>query len=288
MNGYNAIIIGAAGYVAPRHVEAIKATGGNLLAAVDPFDSVGYLDRFFPEAKYFREIERLDRYLELIRSKGRRIDYVSICSPNYLHDAHCRFALRIGATPICEKPLTLNVRNINLLRDAEKRFETKIKVILQLRLSNEVERIKEKLIAENKHSKAMIRYITPRGQWYSQTWKADPKKSGGLATNIGIHLIDLCCYFFGPCRTVKIWNRADDEIEGTLFFVGASVNFLLSIRRDKLPERTFKIDDDEIDLSRGFEKLHQKAYREIISGRGFGIDDIAEATAIAEKIRGQQ
>lgn len=280
------ILIGAAGYVAPRHLQAIKQTGGQLVAALDPHDSVGILDRYFPEAKFFTDMERLDRFVELLRDRGERIDFVSICSPNHIHDAHCRFALRIGADAICEKPLTINARNIDLLSNAETRTGRKINVILQLRLNPVVEKLRNDFAAGFSRHEINVRYVTPRGEWYRTSWKADEAKSGGLSANIGIHLWDIIYRLSGAATRVEVTEKRPDRIAGILQTRRADVDFLLSIERGAKPERIFKVDGTDYDLSGGFETLHVKSYSEILAGRGFGLNDIVEATRIAEQIRG--
>lgn len=280
------ILIGAAGYVAPRHLKAIRETGGELVAALDPHDSVGVLDSYFPSAKFFTDIERLERYVELLRDRGQKIDYVSICSPNHLHDAHCRFALRIGADAICEKPLTVNARNVDLLMNAELRSGHLINVILQLRLNPVVQQLRNQFLSNDGRHKISVRYVTPRGEWYRHSWKADESKSGGLAANIGIHLFDLIYYLSGKSWKVYVKEKTPDTVEGYIHAMRADVEFMLSIENGAKPERTFEIDGREYDLSNGFEKLHTEAYQEILLGRGFGPMEIVEATKIAEQIRG--
>lgn len=280
------ILIGAAGYVAPRHLKAIKDTGGELIAALDPHDSVGVLDSFFPSAKFFTDIERLERFVELLRDRGDRIDYVSICSPNHLHDAHCRFALRIGADAICEKPLTVNLHNIELLGNSERRTGKKINVILQLRLNPVAQQLKRIFAEENRRHTISVRYVTPRGEWYRNSWKGDESKSGGLAANIGIHFFDLIYCLSGKAWRVEIKNKTPEVIEGYIQTYQADVDFMLSIEQGATLARIFRVDDVDYDLTNGFEGLHTKSYREILAGRGFGIEGIVEATKIAEQIRG--
>lgn len=288
MSDYNKkfILIGAAGYVAPRHLQAIKDTGGELIAAMDPHDSVGILDRYFPNAKFFTEFERLERFVELIRDRGRKIDYVVICSPNHLHDAHCRFALRIGADAICEKPLTINTRNVDLLQTAEMRNGNRVNVILQLRLNRRVKALRDQFATDLTRHIVKVRYITPRGEWYRHSWKADESRSGGLASNIGIHLFDALQYLFGESLRIELTGKTADWISGNIHMYKADVNFILSIEKGAHPEKIFAIDEEQIDLMEGFETLHTESYREILAGRGFGILDIMEATKITEQIRG--
>jgi UDP-N-acetyl-2-amino-2-deoxyglucuronate dehydrogenase len=282
----NFILIGAAGYVAPKHLKAIQYVGGNLLAAFDPHDSVGVLDSYFPRTKFFTRLNPLERYVERLSVKGIKVDYVSICSPNYLHDQHCRFALRIGAEAICEKPLTLNTRNLMLLARQERRYKSKINVILQLRLGAKVEALKE--LAETngqKRHRVYVSYVTPRGPWYYRSWKGDVVKSGGLATNIGIHIFDLLAYLYGPMEDINIERKTKDLVAGILKLKSADVDFMLSTRQDIKPERAIVIDNESFNLSDGFTEMHNKMYERIIANKGFGIKDVIEATRIVEKIR---
>jgi len=273
------VLIGAAGYVAPKHFEAIAQNGGQLIAVLDPHDSVGVLDRYFPKCLYFREFERFDRYCS-----SKSIDYVSICSPNYLHDAHCRFALRIGASAICEKPLVLNSRNIAPLKKIEWQFNNKINVILQMRLHKNVDQLD---CNNDKLNKALVwvRYITPRGPWYLQSWKGDPAKSGGLATNIGIHLIDLICSRYGSPLYLHVVSKSDVYIHFLMMCEYAKVYVKLSIADTYEPIRLFSVNTNSIDFTTGFGELHTQSYHEVLSGRGFRIDDILPATVICEHLR---
>lgn len=286
MNGFNFILLGAAGFVAPRHLRAILANSGRLVAAADPCDSVGILDRYFPNARFFTDTARLERYVDLLRSRGTRIHFVSICSPNYLHDDHCRFAMRIGADAICEKPLTLRTRNLYLLHRAEIRYHRRVNLILQLRLNDAVQAMRAK-IASNGHCRHAVKvhYSTPRGRWYQASWKGDPAKSGGMATNIGIHLFDLAVHLFGKCRKIELRRNFDDYVSGRLDLERADLDFALSIRRGHSPTRVFEVDGERVDLSKDFESLHDRAYSEIMAGRGYGISDVVEATRICEAIR---
>jgi len=275
------ILIGAAGYIAPRHMAAIKAVGGDLIAAYDPHDSVGILDTYFPDCEFFTEFERLDRHVEKLRSDGILIDYVSIASPNYLHDAHCRWALRIGADAICEKPLVLNERNLDRLARLENR--NRIWTILQLRLHPKVSAMKENY--SNGYHNVEVNYVTPRGKWYDYSWKGDAEKSGGLATNIGVHLFDLVAWMFGAYISLRIEKRDMNSISGMLLLERADVKWRLSINQDEQKQKAFQIDGENIELSDHFDKLHTVVYENILAGNGFGIEDTRQAIRICEDIR---
>lgn len=262
-------IIGV-GYVAPRHMKAIKDIGGELCAVLDPHDSVGILDSYFPNCLYFREVERFERWLYKYG-----VDYVSVCSPNYLHDSHCMMAMRCGADVICEKPVTLNVRNLYSLAELESKTGQKVNVVLQSRLHPEA--VKAKQTYTGMDHKVHIDYITPRGKWYDYSWKGDAAKSGGVTTNIGIHLFDLCAWMFG--RDVHITKEK-------IFFESAEVTWNLSTKGDK-PKRVFEIDGNLIDITNGFNDLHTELYWKVVSGEGFGLEDILTATRIIERLRGQ-
>jgi len=282
------ILVGAAGFVAPRHMKAIKDVGGDLVAIMDPHDSVGIIDSYFPKAKYFSEFERFDRYC----TDRRDISYVSICSPNYLHDAHCRFALRIGADAICEKPLVLRERNLIPLSLLESSTGHKIWSILQLRLGNVYQDIKKYLAEEatfgHVFHNVSLEYCAPRGSWYDYSWKMDLEKSGGLISNIGIHLLDLLCSLFkGPVRC----SGHHDALLGcrrieafTLRFIDAVVDVKLSI--DGTEKRMITIDSVEFDLSKEMKNLHTKTYQEILDGKGFGLCDAQPAIALCDELRG--
>jgi len=270
-------LIGAAGYIAPKHIQAIRDVGGDLVAALDPHDSVGRLDQYFPECQYFRETERFDRWL----SKNP-VDYVSICSPNYLHDAHALLALRSGADVICEKPLVCHERNLDNLSDWELKTDKKVNVVLQCRLHPEAIR------AKNQFSEGVyalkVDYRTPRGAWYAQSWKGDVEKSGGLTTNIGIHLFDLSIWLFGPWIQWQVDTMTQDEAAGSLMLDRAEMNWNLSLKQG-VPKRVFRVNDIDIDLTNGFQELHTETYRRVLDGNGFGIEDIRPATRIVEAIR---
>lgn len=256
------------GYVAPRHMQAIKDVGGELVAALDPHDSVGILDRYFPRCLYFREPERFERWLY-----KHPVDYVSVCSPNYLHDAHCMMAMRNGASVICEKPLTITERNLEPLLEMERDTGTKVYTVLQCRLHSEAVRAK-KAYTEGPYL-VRVDYVTPRGPWYRYSWKGDVEKSGGIITNIGIHLFDLCYWMFG---------KADDIGKKTVHFENATVNWCLGID-GSFPRRRFLVGTNPVDLTFGFNNLHTKSYREIMKGHGFGIEDARESIRIVEALR---
>lgn len=293
----NFALIGAAGYIAPRHLQAIKETGNNLVAALDNFDSVGVMDNYFPQADFFTEFERFDRHLDKIKRQGKKIDYVSICSPNYLHDSHIRFALRHGADAICEKPLVLNPWNIDALAEIERETGKRISSILQLRLHPSIIALREKILSESSNTMhdVDLNYITSRGNWYYISWKGDVSKSGGIATNIGIHLLDMLIWVFGSVQRVEVKKLAKDCAMGSFEMERARVNWNLSINADHLPadvrargKRTYRhlrIDGQEIEFSDGFEDLHTRSYEAILLGKGFGLDDTRASIDLAHKIR---
>ena len=289
-------LIGLAGFIAPRHLRAIRDNGGDLRAAVDPSDSVGIVDSYFPEARFFTEFERFDRYVDLCRRKGQNMDYISICSPNYLHDAHVRFALRSGAEAICEKPLVLNPWNIDGLSDIEKDTGQSVFTILQLRLHPAIVALRDKIAAERarKVHDVELTYITSRGRWYYTSWKGDEAKSGGIATNIGVHFYDMLSFVFGPVRENIVHHRAMDCASGYLEYERARVRWFLSINARDLPEniaqqkrtyRSITIDGKEIEFSGGFADLHVESYREILSGRGFKLEDVRPCIETVAAIR---
>jgi UDP-N-acetyl-2-amino-2-deoxyglucuronate dehydrogenase len=291
-------IIGAAGFVAPRHLEAIHAVGGELVAATDPSDSVGVLDRHFPEARFFREIERFDRYLEKLRraGEGSRIDWVSICSPNHLHDAHARLSLRVRANALCEKPLVLSPWNLDALSALEVETGQRVATVLQLRLHPAVLALRARLADEGARHRVDLKYVTRRGPWYQVSWKGDDSRSGGLAMNIGVHFFDLLIHLFGDARGVELERRDAQRVSGSLELERADVRFFLSIaasdlssevrERGGFAERTLTIDDEALDLSAGFTDLHTEVYRETLAGRGFGIEDARPSIELVHRLRG--
>jgi len=290
---------GVGGYVAPRHLKAIKDTGNVLLAAVDPSDSVGILDKYFRNVAFFTEFERFDRHLEKLRRQGedRRVHYVSICSPNYLHDAHVRFALRIGADAICEKPLVLNPWNIDALEELEQESGHRITTILQLRVHPSLIELKKKIEQENKSRKHEVHltYITSRGNWYLVSWKGQVERSGGLATNIGIHFFDLLIWLFGPVQSSEVHVSESRRTTGYIELANAGVKWFLSVDHDDLPEksaregqitfRSITIDGQEVEFSGGFTDLHTRVYEEVLAGRGFGLEDVRPSITLAHDIR---
>lgn len=296
----NFALIGAAGFIAPRHLKAIKDTGNNLVAAMDKFDSVGIIDSYFPHADFFTEFERFDRHIDKLKRQGRPVDYVSICSPNYLHDSHIRFALRQQADAICEKPLVLNPWNVEALEEIEKETEKKVYTILQLRLHPAIIKLREEVLADktNKIFEVDLIYITSRGTWYQHSWKGDESKSGGIATNIGIHFFDMLLWVFGDLKKVEIDKYEADHASGYLEMSRAKVKWFLSINENHLPnsvkeqsKRTFrslKMDNREIEFSDGFTDLHTLSYQEILKGNGFGLKDAKASIELAHQIRAAQ
>jgi UDP-N-acetyl-2-amino-2-deoxyglucuronate dehydrogenase len=287
-------LIGTAGYIARRHLQAIKAVGGTLKAALDPNDSVGIIDSYFPDASFFTEYERFDRHIDKLRRRGTRIDYISICSPNYLHDAHCRFAMRSDADVICEKPLVLNPWNIDGLTEIEAETGRKISAILQLRLHPAIISLKQRIAASSQNEFAVdLTYVTPRGRWYQTSWKGDDAKSGGVATNIGIHFFDMLTYIFGPARRNVVHLRDAERAAGYLECGRAKIRWFLSIDRDDLPAgdrtspsyRSITLDGAEVEFSEGFVDLHTRSYEEILAGRGFGLTDVRPSIEMVSEFR---
>jgi UDP-N-acetyl-2-amino-2-deoxyglucuronate dehydrogenase len=295
----NFALIGAAGYIAPRHMKAIKDTGNNLIAALDKNDSVGILDSYFPEADFFTEFERFDRHIEKQKRKGIKTDFVTVCSPNYLHDSHIRFGLRVGANVICEKPVVLNPWNIDALEEIEKETGNKIFTILQLRLHPAIIALKEKVDQENEKKYLIdLDYITSRGHWYFSSWKGDIQKSGGIATNIGVHFFDMLMWIFGDVKESTVTKHSKDAASGILELEHASVNWHLSIDANQLPaevkaagKRTFRalnINGESFEFSDGFTELHTKSYQEILAGNGFPISETRKAIELVHNIRNYQ
>jgi len=290
-------LIGAAGFIAPRHLKAIKETGNNLLAALDKHDNVGVLDSYFPEADFFTEFERFDRHLDKLKRKDQKIEYLSICSPNYLHDSHIRFALRYGAHAICEKPLVLNPWNLDALAEIENETGGKVFTILQLRLHPAIIALRESILKgpADKVYEVDLNYITSRGNWYQSSWKGDNSKAGGIATNIGIHFFDMLIWIFGSVKEVKVSQLEPDHASGFLELERARVKWFLSINFDHLPEdvkrnnkRTFRslmLEGKEIEFSEGFTDLHTKSYAEILQGRGFGLEEARPSVDLVYRIR---
>ncbi len=294
----NFAMMGASGYIAPRHFAAIKHTGNNLIAALDKFDSVGVIDSYFPDADFFTENERFDRHLTKLKyDKGVNLDYMSICTPNYLHDSHIRMALRIGADAICEKPLVLNPWNIDALKKIEKESGNRIWNILQLRLHESIISLKKK-IDESPADKVFdvdLTYLTSRGKWYYASWKGDLTKSGGIATNIGVHFFDMLSYIFGDINKNIVHLHSHDRAAGFLEFKRARVRWFLGINYELIPEeiknkglrtyRSLKIEGQEFEFSGGFTELHNKVYENILKGDGFGLEDARQSIEITQQIR---
>ena len=299
MKQKNFALIGAAGYIAPRHMQAIKDTNNKLIAALDKNDSVGILDKYFYDVSFFTEFERLDRHAEKLRRKSEeeRIHYISICSPNYLHDSHIRFALRIGADAICEKPLVLNPWNLDALQSLEQESGKKIFNVLQLRLHPVIIGLKEKIDKEYSGKKYSIdlQYVTSRGKWYLISWKGDISKSGGIATNIGIHFFDMLLWIFGHKINSKVAINEPTRMSGELELEKANVNWSLSVNTEDLPDiakkngkttyRSLKINGEEFEFSENFIDLHTIVYKDILSGKGFGIEDVRASIGLVHEIR---
>lgn len=293
----NFVLIGAAGYIAPRHLKAIKDTGNRLIAAVDPFDSVGILDSYFPDADFFVEFERFDRHIEKLKRQGTVIDYVSVCSPNYLHDAHIRFGLRHGADVICEKPLVLNPWNVDALEEIEAETGKNVYTILQLRLHPNVIALREMVASSpaDKRFDVRLQYITSRGKWYHYSWKGDAGKSGGIATNIGVHFFDMLTWVFGQVETSLVEVHSKDTAAGKLRLAKADVSWRLSIDESELPDsarakgaRTFRstqIDGQEFEFSDGFTDLHTACYEKILADEGYGLAEVKPAIELVHQIR---
>lgn len=301
LSSKNFALIGAAGYIAPRHMKAIKETGNTLVAALDPYDGIGIMDSHFPEADFFTEFERFDRFVDKWRRKtGKKIDYISICSPNYLHDSHIRFALKSGADAICEKPLVLNPWNIDQLKIIEEETGRKVYNILQLRLHPSIIALKEKVSKAlasdpNKVYDIDLTYLTSRGKWYFRSWKGDQAKSGGIASNIGVHFFDMLCWIFGEVEENIVHLKTPDTNAGYLKLKNAKVRWFLSVNYEYIPEeakaagqrtyRSITVDGEEIEFSEGFTDLHTRSYEEILKGNGFGLDEAYSSISTVSMIR---
>lgn len=293
-------LIGAGGYIAPRHMKAIKETGNDLVAAIDKNDSVGIMDSYFPGADFFTEFERFDRHLEKLKRSQHPVDYMSICSPNYLHDSHMRFGLRLGADVICEKPLVLNPWNIDALQEIELETNKKVNTILQLRLHPKVQELRKKIQSENAPHKYEVDlvYITSRGKWYFTSWKGDLQKSGGIATNIGVHFYDLLGWLFGKVQQNIVHVQQHDRVAGYLEYEQARVRYFLSINEHTLPKelldagkktfRSLQIGGEEFEFSEGFGDLHTVSYQEILNGNGFGLNESKQSIETVHNIRNAQ
>jgi UDP-N-acetyl-2-amino-2-deoxyglucuronate dehydrogenase len=290
-------IIGVAGYIAVRHLHAIKETGNNLLASLDKFDSVGRIDSYFPESDFFVEFERFDRHFDKLKRTGTKIDYVSICSPNYLHDSHIRFALRHHAEAICEKPIVLNPWNVDALQEIENETGHKIYTILQLRLHPKIIELRNKIMngPKGKIYDIDMTYVTSRGNWYSISWKGDTQKSGGVATNIGIHFFDMLSWIFGTSQKNIVHLSETHKAAGYLELENARIRWFLSLDYNDIPvsvkasgKRTFRsitVDSEEIEFSEGFADLHTLSYQEILAGKGFGLNEARQSVETSYIIR---
>lgn len=296
----NFALIGAAGFIAPRHMKAIKETGNNLVAALDKHDNVGILDSYFPNADFFTEFERFDRHLDKLKRRGEKIDYISICSPNYLHDSHIRYALRYGADAICEKPLVLNPWNLDALAEIEKETSRNLYTILQLRLHPSIIALRKKVKngPKDKIYDVDLTYITSRGNWYHSSWKGDTSKSGGVATNIGIHFFDMLIWIFGDVMKNEVKHLTNDTAAGYLELGQARVTWMLSIDYNQIPQavkaagkRTFRsltMEGEQIEFSDGFTDLHTRSYEEILKGNGFGLTETRASIELVYSIRNQK
>lgn len=292
-------LVGAAGYIAERHMKAIKETGNLLVCASDRFDVMGRIDSYFPNAEFFLEHENLDKFMDVQRMMGKPIDFVSICTPNYMHPSHIRFALRNGANAICEKPMVIHPDEMRIIKDIEAETEKRVFTVLQLRHHKAIIELKKQIESDpaDKHYDIDLSYITTRGKWYPKSWKGDVEKSGGIATNIGIHLFDMLIWIFGSATDCKVHLYEPHKAAGTLTLEKAEVKWKLSIDENDLPDsaikagkRTFRsinVDGDELEFSDGFTDLHTLTYQNILAGHGFGIDDAKESIELTEQIRQQ-
>lgn len=290
-------LIGVAGYIAPRHLMAIRDTGNNLVAALDKSDTVGIMDSYFPNADFFTEFERFDRHLDKLRRQGSQVDYVSICSPNYLHDAHIRFALRHGADAICEKPLVLNPWNLDAIEEMERETGHRVYNILQLRHHPAIIALRDKVQngPADKVYDVDLTYMTSRGNWYHISWKGEDSKSGGITTNIGIHFFDMLIWVFGPVKGLEVSSISEDTASGFIELQRARVSWKLSIDYLQIPEavraagkrtyRSLTMNNEEIEFSDGFTELHTRSYEAILAGQGFGLADARPSIELAYRIR---
>jgi UDP-N-acetyl-2-amino-2-deoxyglucuronate dehydrogenase len=295
MQPKNFAVTGVAGFVAPRHLKAITDTGNRLVAAMDPHDAVGILDRYSFDVRFFTEFERFDRHLEKLRrgQESERVDYLSVCSPNYLHDAHIRLALRVGAHALCEKPLVINPWNLDALQELEGESGRRVYTVLQLRLHPALIDLKTKIALSPRHHKVSLTYITSRGRWYDVSWKGSIERSGGVAANIGIHFFDLVLWLFGPAHDSAVYLSEAKRMAGHLELQRATVNWFLSTDRADLPAidnggttfRSIKVDDQEVEFTDGFGDLHTRVYEGVLAGKGFGIDDARPAIELVHRIR---
>lgn len=293
----NFAIIGVGGYIAPRHLEAIKDLGHTLVAAYDKSDSVGIMDRFFPDCQFYTDFERFESFFDSLKGTDRQVDYVAICTPNHMHAAHIKFALSHGAHAICEKPLVLHEKDIDDLVLAEKKHGKSVYTVLQLRVHEAILNLKAKIENENKDlHKIDLRYMTSRGNWYHESWKGDVRKSGGLSTNIGVHFFDMLTWIFGPPESVEVLEKSATIERGIVKLKKAEVQWMLTIDRSFLPAeavnsnkttyRSIRIDGSEFEFSEGFTELHKRVYTDILSGKGYGLEAARSAIRIVEQIRG--
>ena len=299
-DGKNFAIIGVGGYIAPRHLDAIKELGGNLVASFDKNDSVGVMDKYFPDCQFFTDFERFESFLQSQKLANKPVDFISICTPNHMHLPHLQFALRLGADAICEKPLVLHAEDFDQLIALERQTGKRVFTVLQLRVHGAILKLKEKISSEKsskKNEKYNIElvYMTSRGNWYHESWKGDPRKSGGLSTNIGVHFFDMLTWIFGPAKNIKMTEKTATVEKGFVELENANVNWMLTIDKSKLPTeavqsgkttfRSIKIDGTEFEFSEGFTELHKKVYTDVLQGRGYGLEHARAAIAIVEKIR---
>jgi len=279
-------LIGAGGYVAPRHMQAIKDTGNELVVALDPNDSVGILDRYFPGCQFFTSIERFDRHIV----KHEDLDFIVVCSPNYLHEAHCKLGMRLGSNVICEKPLSTTVENLKQLQKIEKQLQKKVYSILQLRLHPSIKLLKH-MINKDSFYNVDLKYITPRGPWYFQSWKGKEGQSGGIETNIGIHFFDMLIWLFGDVKKFELILRTDRKSIGVLQLKNANVKWYLSLDINDLPDPTQKfyramlVNDEEVRFDNVFSELHTESYRDILNGKGYGVEESIKAIKLVQQIR---
>jgi UDP-N-acetyl-2-amino-2-deoxyglucuronate dehydrogenase len=298
MSARNFAVTGVAGFVAPRHLKAIHDTGNRVVAAVDPHDAVGLLDRFGFDVRFFTEFERFDRHLEKLRRgpEAERVHYVTVCSPNYLHDAHMRAALRVGADAICEKPLVINPWNLDALQELEHETGRRVNTVLQLRLHPALVAFRERLLAApKKRHTVQLSYLTARGKWYDVSWKGVEERSGGIVVNIGIHFFDLLSWLFGPVERAEVHLREPKRAGGTLALANADVQWYLSAESQDLPftpvpgsKTTFRsivVDGEQLEFSEGFTDLHTRVYQEVLAGRGYGIDEARPSIELSHRIR---
>lgn len=295
----NFAVIGVGGYIAPRHLKAIRDTGNRIVAAIDPKDSVGVLDQYSFDVKFFTEIERFDRHLEKLRRlhSDEHVNYVSICSPNHLHDSHCRLALRVGADAICEKPLVINPWNLDALEEIEHETHRRVYTVLQLRVHPELIKLKARIDAEpaGRVHDVVLSYVTSRGNWYHVSWKGQAEKAGGIATNIGIHFFDLLIWLFGPHVDTRVHLADARRMSGFIELERARVRWFLSVDRADLPAaareagrttyRHIGIDGHEVEFSEGFTDLHTRVYEKILAGEGFGIREARPSVELTHRIR---